>query len=138
MGSLRLTVRDGGMAGTVLELSRGIVIGRGEGCDLDLPDERVSRRHAALEPRSDGTLILTDLGSANGTLVNGHSIAGPVRLAGGEELRLGDTICTVDAAVAAASTPGAVAGRRDAVALAVAAAVLAGVGTAVGLALGGR
>lgn len=127
---MRLTVRDGGMAGTVLELSRGIVIGRGEGCDLDLPDERVSRRHVALEPRSDGTLILTDLGSANGTLVNGHPIAGPVRLAGGEELRLGDTICMVET--------GAVATRKDAVGLAVAAAVLAGVGTAVGLALGGR
>ncbi len=135
---MRLTVRTGEMAGTVHELSRGIVIGRGEGCDLALLDEQVSRRHAALEPRADGTLVLTDLGSANGTFVNGHLIAGPVRLAGGEELRVGDTVCTVDASAVAASTPGAVAGRRDAVALAVAAAVLAGVGTAIGLALGGR
>lgn len=118
------------MAGTVLELSRAIVIGRGGGCDLDLPDEQVSRRHAALEPRSDGTFVLTDLGSANGTLVNGRPIASPVRLAGGEELRLGDTTCTVDT--------GVITDRRNAVGLAVAAALLAGVGTAVGLALGGR
>lgn len=133
---MRLMVRGGGMAGTSLALSRVVVVGRDVGCDLALPDEQVSRRHAALEPRGDGTVVLTDLGSTNGTFVNGHRLAGPVLLSGGEELRLGDTLCAVE--VEPAGLPaGLVEGGSGAVALAAAAAVLAGVGTAVGLVLGG-
>lgn len=129
-------VRGGGMAGTALELSRVVVIGRDGGCDLALPDEQVSGRHVALEPRADGTVVLTDLGSTNGTFVNGHRLSGPVLLSGGEELLLGGTLCAVEAEPAG-SPAGLVEGQRGAVALAVAAAVLAGAGTAVGLVLGG-
>ncbi len=124
------------MAGTAVELSRVVVVGRDVGCDLALPDEQISRRHAALEPRADGTVILTDLGSTNGTFVNGHRLAGPVLLSGGEELRLGDTTCAVEV-VPAGPQPSLVQGGRGSVAVAIAAAVLAGIGTAIGLVLGG-
>ncbi len=116
------------MAGTAVELSRVVVVGRDVGCDLALPDEQISRRHAALEPRADGTVILTDLGSTNGTFVNGHRL--------GEELRLGDTTCAVEV-VPAGPQPSLVQGGRGSVAVAIAAAVLAGIGTAIGLVLGG-
>jgi len=49
----------------------GCLVGRGEGCDLALDDARVSRRHARLAP-FDGGWRVEDLGSKNGTLVDGE------------------------------------------------------------------
>jgi len=66
-----------------------ILLGQSGVCELKLNDARVSRRHAALE--SIGSKIrLTDLGSTNGTFVNGVEIR-EVLLHGGEELRVGST-----------------------------------------------
>lgn len=47
------------------------VVGRQSGCDLQLPARAVSSRHAELEVRADGTVWVTDLGSKNGTLLDG-------------------------------------------------------------------
>ena len=47
-----------------------LLIGRDERCDLVIPDRRVSRHHARISLEGDG-YILTDLGSRNGTFVNG-------------------------------------------------------------------
>ena len=52
-------------------------IGR-EGCDITLADPDVSRRHARVTPRGD-TVVVEDLGSTNGTFVNGERIAGAHR-----------------------------------------------------------
>jgi pSer/pThr/pTyr-binding forkhead associated (FHA) protein len=52
---------------------RRIVLGRGPGADLALADEQMSQQHAALE-RVTGGFRLTDLGSTNGTRVNGAAI----------------------------------------------------------------
>src|SRR5207247_4903750 len=74
------------------------VIGRDQACDLVVAhDRRVSRRHAALRPGTNGQTLLVDLGSANGTFVNGRRIASPQPLAGGEQIRVGDTEMSVDA-----------------------------------------
>src|SRR5437016_1501204 len=59
---------DAGFAGKVL-------VGTGPLCELRLKDPTVSRRHAALE-LTDRGLLLTDLGSTNGTYVNDASVAG--------------------------------------------------------------
>ena len=56
-------------------------IGRAPECELVLKDNRVSRRHARLAAR-DGVLILTDLGSTNGTRVNGNRVTEVVLGAG--------------------------------------------------------
>jgi DNA-binding CsgD family transcriptional regulator len=64
------------------------VVGRGDDVHLQLCDIGVSRRHAALHSM-DGQLILEDLGSCNGTYVNGQRITGPVTLHCGDELQLG-------------------------------------------------
>ena len=68
------------------------VIGRDPGCDLVVNDERASRNHAFLRVYDDGRAELHDMGSANGTLVNGHRIAGPVLLQGGEHVQVGETV----------------------------------------------
>lgn len=62
IGGLRLPLSD-----------HAIVLGRDPGCDLPLEDERVSWQHLRLE-LSDGTPLITDLGSSNGTYVDGVRI----------------------------------------------------------------
>lgn len=66
-----------------------VVIGRQADCDIAVPSEEISRRHAQVRPTPDG-LLVEDLGSANGTFINGKRVqTGLMRP--GEELRL-DTI----------------------------------------------
>jgi hypothetical protein len=74
-----------------LELHVGSnVIGRGQDADLRLPDTGVSRRHVDI--RFDGTgAVLHDLGSTNGTTVNGHR-AQSWQLQHGDVVRLGHTV----------------------------------------------
>ena len=67
------------------------LVGRGSDCDLTLADTEASRRHALLRPQADGSVVLEDLGSTNGTYVNGQRITGPVTLRGGERVRIGET-----------------------------------------------
>jgi hypothetical protein len=64
-----------------------LVIGRSSGCELVVEDDTVSRRHAALELH-DGAWRLRDLGSRNGTWVNGRR-AVDVEVRPGDELQLG-------------------------------------------------
>jgi hypothetical protein len=66
-----------------------ITIGRREDNLVHLPDRNVSRRHARLVQR-DGTILLEDLRSANGTMVNGVRISEPVPLGDGDLIRIGD------------------------------------------------
>src|SRR5437588_1738387 len=71
--------------------SRSLTIGRGGQNDVVLDgDEFASARHARVEPRRDGVWV-HDLGSTNGTYVNGAQIDRPRRLTGGDVLRVGDT-----------------------------------------------
>ncbi len=69
--------------------SEPLIIGRLPECDVVLPDSNVSRRHAELRRKGDGVFV-TDLGSTNGTRVNGA----PVReqlLVSGDEISVGTT-----------------------------------------------
>jgi S1-C subfamily serine protease len=98
-----LTIRSGEDAGTTVEATgEEFVVGREDGCDLVVRDEKASRRHCALEALPDGRAILTDLGSSNGTFVDGQQIAQPTLLNGGEEIRVGATLITVSTAPGAA------------------------------------
>lgn len=51
-----------------------LILGRDPACDVHIDDKRVSRQHARIEPEDDGSLLLVDNGSANGTFVNGVAI----------------------------------------------------------------
>jgi hypothetical protein len=88
-----------GVAPLVLALNwtRGegdLVIGRGLGCDIALSNDSVSRQHARLVFR-DGAWIIQDLGSTNGTIVNGE-LVGRCQLQPGDRLLLGDQPLDVD------------------------------------------
>jgi pSer/pThr/pTyr-binding forkhead associated (FHA) protein len=78
--------------GVEIELdSSDVTIGRGGQNDVALEsDEFASARHVRIEPRRDG-VWLHDLGSTNGTYVNGVRIDGPRRLAPGDVVRVGET-----------------------------------------------
>lgn len=67
------------------------VLGRGEGiADLDVGDETASRRHACIEYK-DGGFWLADMGSTNGTILNGDMV-GKARLADGDVIQIGTAV----------------------------------------------
>ncbi|SDJ65156.1 protein of unknown function [Nonomuraea maritima] len=66
------------------------VVGRGSACDLVLSDLTVSRVHAELRREGDGGWMLVDLGSLNGTRLNGWRLVGPARVKSGDEISFGD------------------------------------------------
>lgn len=87
-----LTVRSGSERGTTLQLDgECLVIGRDEDCDLVLSDPKVSRRHASLDRAADGSAVVRDLGSSNGTWVNGERIQSAA-LRGHEQIQVGETV----------------------------------------------
>lgn len=67
-----------------------VLIGRGSE-QVPLTDQTVSRKHAELQ-RSDSGWIIQDLGSANGTFLNGGRITKPTRLKHGDQIRVGTTL----------------------------------------------
>ena len=69
-------------------LGERVVLGRGDHCDLVLDDETVSWDHAELS-RHGASYMVADLGSTNGTIVNGRVIERPTRLGGGDVLQIG-------------------------------------------------
>jgi hypothetical protein len=72
-----------------LDLPLGeFIIGRSDGCDITLFDPLVSRQHASLNVKAE-QVVLEDLGSRNGTRVNGKLIKGPVPLKDGDRIALG-------------------------------------------------
>jgi len=90
-GRPRLTISDNGTAPRELALSgNSVVIGRASDADVRLSDTGVSRRHAEVRHEGDDH-VLVDLGSTNGTLVNGRPIE-RVRLASGDRIELGATV----------------------------------------------
>lgn len=77
--------------GSTLEVGVPTVVGRDAGCAVHLDrDEFASARHARLEPRQDGVWV-EDLGSTNGTYVNGDRVEGARLLRAGDVLRIGET-----------------------------------------------
>jgi len=95
---IRLVGVDGPGAGRTLALSaldRSMTVGRGDGCDLVLRDEDVSREHAAFE-RSTAGVLVRDLGSKNGVSVQGHVLDTVRRLRDGDHVRVGQTTFRFD------------------------------------------
>jgi hypothetical protein len=78
--------------GEAFELDRSpLTVGRGIGNDVPLADDEFSStRHARIEPRRDGVYV-EDMGSTNGTFVNGIRLARERRLTPGDVVRIGET-----------------------------------------------
>jgi hypothetical protein len=68
--------------------SEGAKLGRSRKCDIVLDDANVSREHAEIRPRG-GSWVVTDLGSTNGSSVNGRRIDSPTVVKPGDEVELG-------------------------------------------------
>ncbi len=73
----------------------GVTLGRSSRCDVVLDDANVSRQHAELRPRG-GSWVLTDLGSTNGSSVNGRRIDAPTVVKPGDEIELGTSVMTFE------------------------------------------
>jgi pSer/pThr/pTyr-binding forkhead associated (FHA) protein len=71
----------------------GATIGRGRQADVVLNDPNVSRQHAEIRPRG-GSWVLADLGSTNGSKLNGRQIEGSEVLRDGDEIELGESVMT--------------------------------------------
>jgi class 3 adenylate cyclase len=100
VGAPIVVVRPPNRQPLVLLLEDRVEVGRE--CDgLIVPDSRMSRRHVALEPLPDGSVRVTDLGSSNGTLVDGAPISGPLVVAPGGLIHAGDTDMEVGRVAAA-------------------------------------
>ena len=99
MPDVTIEVREPGKPPRTVTVGRAIEVGRE--CDGEqLDDGGVSRRHLKLSPSPLG-LSVVDLGSRNGTLVNGTPLEGRVTLAPGDVIRLGSTEIVVVTPVAA-------------------------------------
>ena len=75
---------------------RPVSIGRMDECTVPLNDQNVSRRHAEIRP-GRGTYVVADLGSTNGTMVNGTRIVTEQRLTDGDILSFGSTYVRFEA-----------------------------------------
>ncbi len=88
-----LTVRPPNRRTLTVMVDGPLVVGRD--CDgLLLADPRVSRRHTSFEPVDD-KLLITDLGSSNGTLVNGEAVPDPTPAADGDVVTVGATLISI-------------------------------------------
>ncbi|MGZ4306481.1 MAG: FHA domain-containing protein, partial [Solirubrobacteraceae bacterium] len=90
----RLRVVSGPLAGQTIDVEDEVVIGR-EDTDLTIDDVELSRRHAVVRPHAS-RLQVEDLGSTNGTYVDGTRIEEPTILGGGAEIRIGTTKLVVE------------------------------------------
>lgn len=72
-----------------LKSKNSISIGRSVDCDIILDSSNVSRKHASIEKSSNGTFIIKDLNSLNGTFVNGKKVKGALELSINDKIYIG-------------------------------------------------
>lgn len=96
-GAYTLTVTDGPaeLRGTTLPITAPVVIGRSPGADIVIGDDFVSGRHARVAPYGS-EVVLEDLGSTNGTLLNGEAVSRPNALRPGDVIAIGAVRLLVD------------------------------------------
>jgi hypothetical protein len=91
-GSTRLIVRSGPNPGTVFDVTKEVtMLGRDVTNDVPLGDAEISRQHARLT-RTPGGMVLEDLGSTNGSFVNGDRLTSPRLLQPGDILGFGENV----------------------------------------------
>ncbi len=93
-GSKVLFVRSETQQGTEIEVTSATVLGRSDEADLVLQDPYASDFHMRLVAQDSG-LTLHDLGSTNGTYVNGRRVTAPTQLRRGDTIQVGKTVMEV-------------------------------------------
>jgi hypothetical protein len=92
---LRVETAAGLRAGAAYDLSDGAVLGRSDRADIRMEDSFASGSHARLVPHGEA-IVLEDLGSTNGTFLNGEPLDGPQPLHPGDSIRIGDSEFTFE------------------------------------------
>lgn len=80
--------------GSYYPLAQTTVIGRDEGCDIQIVDEMISRRHLQIDDREVSDVhrfFVTDLKSANGSFVNGRQVTEEKELHDGDTIKIGES-----------------------------------------------
>ena len=91
-----LVITQGSQTGQSAALADGpVLIGRGPDASLNLDDDYVSTRHARVVSNADG-VYLEDLGSTNGSYVNGARITAPTTITLSDTLRIGRTVMRLE------------------------------------------
>jgi hypothetical protein len=94
VAEVELVIVDGPGAGLEFELSGALVVGRDENAGVVIEDPEASRKHASFSLTGDAVTV-EDLGSTNGTFVNGERLSAPRTLSEGDRVRIGTTILEV-------------------------------------------
>lgn len=97
MKELFLRLDSGDEKGRIYKVTAmGMRLGRSSSNDIHVPDEELSRNHCLFELSATGELRITDLASANGTMVNGEKIGAETKtLKEGDIIEVGNTMLTV-------------------------------------------
>jgi pSer/pThr/pTyr-binding forkhead associated (FHA) protein len=104
--SYQLVIVVGRSTSQIVKLASGTtVVGRNQDCQLRIGSSQVSRRHCQFVQQNGG-LTLTDLGSSNGTLVNGERLTDSRTLGHGDEVEVGNVKFRVEKLEETALLPG--------------------------------
>ena len=90
-GARLVVIAPGSLAGHSFTLEGETTIGRGAGCGVSIDDAHVSKLHARLTP-VDGEWVLEDLGSTNGTVLDGDRIDRPTPIRPGGRITIGEIV----------------------------------------------
>lgn len=97
--NVKLVVQGGKNNGAIIVINKPrYIIGRAPECNLRMDSKALSRQHAEICVQ-DGSVTVKDLGSTNGTYLNGDKISGEVELKNGQTLRIGplETVVQISA-----------------------------------------
>ncbi|CAN5407284.1 MAG: FHA domain-containing protein [Acidimicrobiia bacterium] len=89
-----VAVRSATLSGLRFPLGSGITIGRSGDADVVIDDPYASEFHLRIAVQNDAA-VLSDLGSTNGTYLNGRRVTVPTRLGKGDSIQIGNTILEV-------------------------------------------
>src|SRR5215213_11960122 len=105
MADETLKITGGNAAGQTITLEQELVIGRSTpGLGSLGGDSEISRVHARVFHDPSGRLMVEDLGSTNGTFVNGNRVSGQQALNPGDQVRVGQTTMSVEGGAGAGAT----------------------------------
>jgi hypothetical protein len=110
MSPLTIEIVEGAEEGRQFELRGPLEIGRDPRAGIVLSDRQVSRHHARIEP-GGGVAAIEDLGSHNGTYVNGQIAPGRRTVSPGDQIRLGLTVLQLRTEREVAAQPSAIGPR---------------------------
>lgn len=92
----RFVVKQGPQIGITFPIVQSrLLVGREESCDIRVQDAEASRRHCEVVWQN-GAFVVQDLGSSNGTFVNGVQITAPTRLSAGDKIGVGQTVMVLE------------------------------------------